>query len=164
MDNDATITPHDQILAVPRSPKARAAFIKEEQDNVVQLCVASSKGVLKSNTASAATRTKLRRLALFMSWMEKNVEILNALSLEQTLRKIFDDPRFHFEGATRKRARAVYKRCQLLATIEHLPHPDHPIYGTKGIMYGVLLWISKKKKDLLPGSALPKVRRQSPRP
>jgi hypothetical protein len=155
MNNNAMIEPRDQVLHVSRSPKARAAFIIEEQKNVAQSCMdfrstrSKQRGLPDPNTASADVKKRLRRLELFMSWMEINVEILSALNLEQTLRKIFDDPRFHFEEATRRRARAVHERCQVLATIEHWPPPDHPIWGTGGIMHRLLLIIDGEKKSYI---------------
>jgi hypothetical protein len=101
MNNHAIIGSQDQVLRVPRGPKARVASIIEEQKNVVRLCVDSEKkkGVADSNTASPEVKGWLLRLERFLQWLENNVEIWPALiahtNTDGLLMFLFDIYVFH---------------------------------------------------------------------
>jgi hypothetical protein len=160
MNNHAIIGSQDQVLRVPRGPKARVASIIEEQKNVVRLCVDSEKkkGVADSNTASPEVKGWLLRLERFLQWLENNVEIWPALiahtNTDGVLKLMFDNERFHFKETTRERARVLYEKCQAhAANGRPPPPPNHTIYGTKGIMHGVAL---THGKDYILDSRYPK--------
>jgi hypothetical protein len=114
IDNDATIDPENQVLAIPNNLDARVNFINTEKKTVAKLCVASKNGVLDPNTTSTEAKAWLLRLELFMQWLETSVEMMPALKertqIDIALQLMFNNPKFHFKETTRERARLLYER------------------------------------------------------
>lgn len=112
------VDPQDQVIDIPNNFKARVKFIKQEVLRAVSpLCVESrkaNKGLPDPTTEP--TKTLLPRLEQFLRWLETSVEITPALAedskIANSLKLMFDDPRFQFEQQTAERARQLYERWE----------------------------------------------------